>query len=195
MAGSGRPRMRSSTMPEELVIYECSMHGLDAHVRAHEAGHAVAAIEYGIAFRGLVVYGEGDEPRIGDLTSAAAQIVMLSEDHSSWVRPDPVAALRFALGGIAGEYAVLDDGIPDSAHSDMGAWRAGYSESKEALDDAKVEIALGTPLIEIYKETLDWASANVADIRKLAEHLETLPPSTQLSYDAIVALLRDEGTR
>lgn len=68
----------------ELVVQECSNHDLEAPVRAHEAGHAVSAIEYGVPFRGLIVYGEGDEPRIGDFVSAAAQGLIanpLAADH------------------------------------------------------------------------------------------------------------------
>jgi hypothetical protein len=176
-------------MIQDLVESDCSVHGLDPHVRAHEAGHALAALAFGIPFRGVIVYAEDDEPSMGVFESAAAQITMLSDDHSTWVQPDPLSAMRFVLGGVAGEFAVFDDSIYESYRGDIKSWRKGFTDSTEELDQAAIDDALGTPMMTVYLETVDWARANVDDIKKLANHLATLPKSTEMSRDEIIALL------
>lgn len=176
-------------MPQDLVDSDCSVHGLDAHVRVHEAGHALAALAFGIPFRGLIVFAEDEEPSMGVFESAAAQITMLSDDHSLWVQPDPLAAMRFVLGGVAAEFAVLDDSIHESYRGDIKSWRKGFTNSTVELDQAAIDDALGRPMSTVYLETVDWARANVADLQKIANRLATLPESTEIFRDEIIALL------
>lgn len=176
-------------MTEDLYESDCSVHGLDPHVLIHEAGHAVAAVTFGIPFKSVVVYGEDDEKALGGFMSAAAQIIMSSPDHSSWVKPDPVAALKFACAGLAAEFAAFDDSISGAGDSDMQAWRVGYSTSGEDLDMDQVGDELGTQMMMIYTQTLDWAVERVDDIKKLAAHLEILPRSAEMRFDEVVALL------
>ena len=176
-------------MVEELLESDCSRHGLDQHVLVHEAGHAVAGIRLGVPFRGVIVYGEGDEPSLGGFASAAAQIIMLSEDHSTWVRPDPVAAYQFACAGLAAEFTAFDDSISEAGDSDMQAWLVGYAGHGKSLDPDAVGEELGVDLMSLYLRTLDWAVEDVDDIQKLASHLKALPRSTEMPYHDIVNLL------
>ncbi|WP_310963906.1 hypothetical protein [Nocardioides terrisoli] len=78
--------------------------------------------------------------------SAAAQIIMSSPDHSSWVKPDPVMALKFACVGLAAEFAAFDDSISGAGDSGMQAWRVGYSTSGEGLDMDQVGDELDTQM-------------------------------------------------
>src|SRR4051812_33040978 len=144
-------------MSDELYESDCSVHGLDSHVLIHESGHAVAGIDFDVPYRGVIVYGEGDDPALGGFTSAAAQIIMHSEDHGTWVKPDPVAAYQFACAGIAAEFAVFEDSVSKAGDSDMKAWRVGYAGPGAALDPDAVGIELGVDLMALYVRAIDWA--------------------------------------
>ena len=49
--------------------------------------------------------------------------------------------------------------------------------------------AVGASPEEVFAETDRWARQNAERISKLADHLETLTPTAELSYDEVVALL------
>lgn len=82
-------------MFEEWVESACARHGLERHVRIHEAGHAVAAIDHGIPFRDVELFADSTGPKFeGGMRQAAAGVNMLSDDPADWVLPNRIDALK-----------------------------------------------------------------------------------------------------
>src|SRR5690348_16378084 len=67
-------------------------HGSDRHVMVHEAGHAVAALDNGIVFECIEVFGEGRAPESGP-----ARVRFADPDPVFWAAPRPTVGLQFAL--------------------------------------------------------------------------------------------------
>jgi hypothetical protein len=174
---------------EDLVESECERHGLDRHVVVHEAGHAVAAIDAGIPFRAIVMYGPNGGPTFDNgLRHAAAAVEMLSNDPSTWVVLDYNAALRFVLAGSLAEIAVLDHAIDGGFSGDVKAWRRGMGSTGE-LTTSELDEVVGRPFLDVVDETQHWAEENSDRIALLADRLAGLPPDAELPYDDVVSFL------
>jgi hypothetical protein len=174
-------------------------HTRDEHLRVHEAGHAVAAVDFGIPFECIVIYGQGREPATGP-----AQVLFACEENACWAAPNPVASLQFALAGMYAEEAVLDDDhYPDSGRSDIRAWHQEVGlDAWTATDDERTAV-LGCPSDQVEDETRTWAETHAERIRLLAAHLaqvrETVDPTqnAEMSYDEVKSLAAqrsDSGT-
>jgi hypothetical protein len=57
------------------------------------------------------------------------------------------------------------------------------------MDEEQFTAAVGADPQEIVAETDQWAKGNADRILKLADHLESLTPTAEISYDEVVALL------
>src|SRR3954451_12376110 len=105
-------------MTDDLIDQSCDRHGTERHMHIHEAGHAVAALDNGIAFRAVIVYADGDGPKLnGELMEAGAQ-VDTGPDPRVWVEPDRIKAFRFICAGAAAETALVDHAIEGGFDSD-----------------------------------------------------------------------------
>lgn len=126
----------------DLAESECSRHGLNEHVRVHEAGHATAAIDNGIPFKRIAIYGTEGGTTFGGLWRAAAGVEMLSEDPATWVLPDRIAALQFVLAGSLAEVAVLGHALEDGYRGDVAAWRRDVART-DAMTLEELDVLVG----------------------------------------------------
>lgn len=172
---------------EDLIDQTCDRHGTDRHMFIHEAGHAVAALDDGIPFRAVIVFADGDRPRLGGDLWEAGAMVDTGDDPSVWVQPDRIGAFRFVCAGAAAETGLLEHAIEGGFESDFKVWRVGAGET-QPMDEEQLA-AIGADPQQIINETDQWAQDNTARIIALADHLETLTPTAEVSYDEVVALL------
>lgn len=174
-------------MSEDWDIWECERgHGEDRHVMVHEAGHAIAAIDYGMPFECVRLFGPEGDPSAPGLWTAVGRVVMVNDaDPSSWVSPDPISATRFAYAGTYAEEAVLTDFSSDAYKSDVETLRRGLGPLHEVTAD-ELDSMIGKPLVEIQSETLTWAQANVDRIASLADFLGDKPRPAVITYDDVV---------
>lgn len=172
----------------DLAASECSRHGLDQHVRVHEAGHAAAAIDNGIPFKHIAIYGTERGPTFGGLWRAAAGVGMLTENPSTWVLPNRIAALRFVLAGSLAEVAVLGHAIEDGYRGDVAVWRRGLGRTA-AMTLEELDALVGVPFERVRAETQQWVDASDERIRRLAGHLARLPAPAEMPYAEVVSLL------
>ena len=57
------------------------------------------------------------------------------------------------------------------------------------MDEEQFTAAVGADPREIVAETDQWAKGNTDRSLELADHLESLTPTAEVSYDQVVALL------
>jgi hypothetical protein len=172
----------------DLAESDCSRHGLDEHVCVHEAGHAAAAIDNGIPFKRIAIYGTDGGATIGGFWRAVAGVEMLSEDPATWVLPDRKAALQFVLAGSLAEVAVLGHALEDGYRGDVAAWRRGVGRT-DAMTLEELDMLVGVPFGRARAETQQWADASKERIRRLADHLTRLPAPAEMPYAEVVSLL------
>lgn len=159
------------------------------HVLAHEAGHAVAAIDFGIPFRAVALYDETNAPLFGNgLFYAPGAVEMGTEDASEWVLPNIEGSLRFILGGVTAEQAVLGHPIEGGFDEDMRLWRVGTKRFDGQSVDELTEF-IGKPLLDVYQEMREWATESRDRIVALGEHLGRQMPPFEMSEDEVRAFL------
>lgn len=169
---------------EDLIESVRSTHGLDRHVCVHEAGHAVAAIDNAIPFRAVVFYGDADAPQFMAGLAKAAAAIDPGPDPAAWVLPDPLGSLRFVLGGVAAEHAVLGDSIPGGWVQDVKVWRRG-SGALETLTEEDLAEFLGRPMLEVWRESGEWAVANATRIEAVAAALAGHEPPWEMTQQQV----------
>lgn len=172
----------------DLVESACSTHGLDRHVCVHEAGHAVAAIDNDIPFRAVVFYGDADAPRFMAGLAKAAAAIDAGPDPATWVLPDLLGSLRFVMGGVAAEFAVLGDAIPGGWDEDLKVWRRGSGRTGQQTEEDLTEL-IGKPMQEAWKECAEWADANASRIEVVAAALAGLEPPWEMTQQQVRELL------
>lgn len=167
----------------------CAVHGLDRHIYIHESGHAVAAIDNGVPFKQIVIYADEDRPAYDSgAAQAPAAVEMLSEDASTWVAPDRLAALRFVLAGTLTELELLGDAIDGGYTEDLDQWRRGSGQTG-SLTIEDLDESAGGSWMALGEELRAWARTNQAAIERLADHLATLPHPSEMPYDDVITLL------
>lgn len=174
---------------DDLIDPSCDRHGIERHMHIHEAGHAVAGLDNDIEFRAVIVYADGDGPKIGGYLMEAGAQVDTGDDASAWVEPDRIKAFRFACAGAASETAVLGHAIEGGFDEDFRVWRIG-ARATQPMNEQELAAALGANPQSILDETEEWAEENAERIIKLADLLRSLTPTAEVSYDEVVALLR-----
>lgn len=149
-----------------LAAYDlaCPVHGL-WHACFHEAGHAVAAIDGGIAFKHVAILPADQrvEYRGGLITGG---VWLVEESPSTWVRSEPVAALRFCLAGSLTEEAILGHSLTDGYLGDVDIWRRGAGLIGANLI-SEMEAMLGRPLHSVVEETRLWVTGRSQAIRNV----------------------------
>jgi hypothetical protein len=177
---------------EELVEQGCSEHTFERHVEVHEAGHAVAALDNGIPFSHIAMYGDEGKPgEYGGLYTTAGEVIMLDSDPVAYVAPDPVAAARFLFAGTCAELALLGHGSPNAERADMLCWRAGVGLPTDVpVTEEDLDSRVGTSFAALGDETGAWAQGMRAQnrISRLADHLGHLPRPSTTTYDQVVAI-------
>jgi hypothetical protein len=174
---------------EDLIEAKCDAHGLDRHVLIHEAGHAVAAIDHGIQFRAIVLYGvEGGPTLSGELQQAAAGVDMMSDDPADWVLPDTLAALRFVLAGALSETAILGHAIEASGDEDIILWRRPITGGA-VMAPEDLNSHAGGDFNALIDEVDDWAASNAGRIERVASRLAELEAPAELAYQHVVVLV------
>lgn len=173
---------------DDPIDQSCDRHGTGRHMHIHEAGHAVAALDNGIPFRAVIVYADGDGPKLdGELMEAWAQ-VDTGPDATVWVQPDRIRAFRFICAGAASETAIFGHAIEGGFEHDLKVWRVGAGAT-QPMDEEQFIEAVGADPRGINEETDQWAQDNAERILKLADHLGTLTPTAEVSYVEVAALL------
>jgi len=148
----------------------CRKHSDLHHALVHEAGHAVAAIEFGIPFRAVVLYDEASMPLFyGGTAHALAAVEMCSDDSTTWVQPDVVGSLRFIRAGAAAEQAILGDRLSCGSTMDFQLWRQGTGTPNEEM--MVYDEIVGGSFRGVVKEVDAWALQNPEPIVALANHL------------------------
>ncbi len=154
----------------------------------HEAGHAVAALDNGIPFRAVIVYADGDGPKLNGVLREAWAEVDTGPDPSVWVEVDRVKAFRFVCAGAAAETALLEHAIEGGFDEDFKVWRVGAGAT-QPMNEAQVDEAIGAHHQDIVDETDEWAGQNAGRIITLADHLGALSPTAEVLYDEVVRLM------
>jgi hypothetical protein len=203
-----RAQMRK-TMPEDIEEEAedesrsddwCEDHGFVQHMLVHEAGHAIAALDEGIAFEAIVLYAEERAPASpGSMSLGVAQVTFSSPDNRTWASPDPVAGLRFAMAGAYAEMAVLAHEYPGSGDGDVKAWTQGVElPAVWQLED--VDRRLGCAHEEVLSDVDAWAVCNRERVKGLATMLaerraeEAPDKDVRVSYDDVKTFLAQCST-
>jgi hypothetical protein len=146
-------------------------HGFVQHMLVHEAGHAISAIDEGIAFETVVLYDEGRAPASpGGMSLGVAQVTFPSPDNRIWASPDPVAGLRLAMAGAYAEIAVLTHEYPDSSVGDIKAWGQGVG-LPVGWQVEDMDPLLGRSHEDVLADVDAWAARSRERIRGLATML------------------------
>lgn len=147
----------------------CAVHGWPPHVFVHESAHAVAALDRGIAFKEVSIYGMSnwiarneDEMELGGLD--------MGRPPSEWVREDPAAASEVLLAGHIAEKLVFVDTLRDSYAGDLRVLGAGLRGVVNPTS-AELNHAVGGSLQEATSRTEAWVGGNWKRIRAVASAL------------------------
>lgn len=173
---------------DDVIDQSCDRHGAKRHMLIHEAGHAVAALDNDIPFRAVIVYADGDGPKLNGVLREAWAMIDTGPDPKTWVEQDRIKAFRFICAGAAAETALVEHAIEGGFDSDFETWRLGAGAT-DPLDEEQLIAAIGTHHQDIIDETDGWAAESADRIIKLADHMETLTPTAEVSYEEVVALL------
>lgn len=175
----------------------CAQHGGLGHVFVHEAAHAVAAVQRGIAF---------DEVRIlpPDGWISAHDGVMLggivtTEAPQLWVQANPVQSMEFVLAGAVSERGAYGHCLDGAYTGDMAVWRIG-ADLTDADQFERIEALLGRSLASVSSDVERWAVANWPSIRRVAGRLAGVDELSEavllefrddwrLSHDDVLALV------
>lgn len=118
----------------------------------------------------------------------AAAALDMGRTAQEVVAPDPRAAFRFALAGVAAEHAVLGDSIPNGWDQDFRFWRTGSGTTQENAQEA-IEAILGQSVMDFWIETNAWAEANASRIELIAELIAQQTDPWEVSRDEIATAL------
>lgn len=172
---------------EEIIEQVCDEHGIYWHILIHEAGHVVAALDYDVAFRAVVVYAEGAGPQLGGLYEAGAT-VDTGPDPAAWVEPRRMDSFRFVCAGAAAEVALLGHALEGSWESDIKEWRKGSGNTDPMSEQQFIE-ALGANPEDVFEEVTVWAGRNRNRIEGFAAHMRNFKPPFEVSYAEVSKLL------
>ncbi|MCU1492241.1 MAG: hypothetical protein JWO62_5 [Acidimicrobiaceae bacterium] len=166
--------------PSPSILWDslCTRHGGLRHGVTHEAGHAVAAVEYGIEFLDVSLSPDPSlhptdvrDFRGGGVRFASVELLRAA------VVGDPAGSLRFCLAGAFAEEAAFGHALHDSHRSDLNAWRdcAGLrgKQSEESLG-----ARLGTPFLSVIQATRKEIERLGTAITAVARALEDRPGLT-----------------
>jgi hypothetical protein len=160
----------------------CEQHGLIGHVAIHEAGHAVAAVEHGLAFDSVAIL-QSEDLGTDHPDGLVAGGVTMSSPPSEWVPGEPLLTFKYVLAGTMAERALLGHELPRGFAGDIRVWREGMG-FLESLGPELLESATGSSVSGLVAEGERWAKEAAPRIRRIARMLAS---GQRFSRDAIVA--------
>lgn len=168
----------------------CGIHGAEEHARAHEAGHAVAAIDLGIPIVSVVLHPTPAPlvaGRTGELADGTTRVNVpaLRAARAAGVISNG-ALFLFAAAGMAAESALLGHATPGGAAADLREFWA-WTKGQTFVDEEEYTEVLGEPFSVAHARAAKWADRRSGAISALARVLE---PGRELSTDDLARLCR-----
>ncbi|MDQ4145679.1 MAG: hypothetical protein M3198_18425 [Actinomycetota bacterium] len=159
----------------------CRDHGA-AHPFVHEAAHAVAAADRGLAFRSVQVL----PPYRWDATNDGLLVGGLDPgpDPRSWVRASPRATFEVIISGFLAEKALLGHHLDHAYDGDIKFWRI-HMDLTEGLSSDVIENAIGAPMRDVVNQVERWARKRNRCIRAVVSAMsgvDDLSVATQLEF-------------
>ena len=152
----------------------CPAHGIEWHARVHEAGHAVAALDYGIPIRSIVVHAtpsQFDGARPGESANGGVRIDVsaLEAARSAGTVPN-LALFIFVMAGATAEEVVLGHGTPRGAAGDIRQFWA-WTKGRSFIAESEYVEVLGETLQAARQQATSWVRTRTATISAVASRL------------------------
>ncbi len=163
----------------------CASHGWLGHVAAHEAAHAVFAVDHGFPFVSVSVLSpELLRESLASLDETAAGGVLLAAPARDLFPSREGDALDFCFAGVRAERACYGHWIPASFSGDIALWRVGTGRTG-ALDPAEYQ-PMSAASIERVDAWLTQRSAAVLDVaRALTAGVDTDAAGRYVDFEPI----------
>lgn len=153
----------------------CSEHGLRHHASVHEAGHAIAAVDFGIPISAVSVHDAPSTFEGARAGESASGSVRIDVSAVSALRASGAvlnhALFTFALAGESAEKVLLGHETPGGAAKDIREFWA-WTKGQTFTSMEEYEEVLGEPFATARQGVLRWARDRAPVIRSLASTLD-----------------------
>jgi len=168
--------------------FACPRHGGPAHVRIHEAAHAVLAVAFGFVFENVVVHNDPeDRPAPGSGVYGGGVDYGTLDRRARFSRDKPRDALMMYCAGASAEHHFFGDTLPESFDGDLTAWKSDLGLFEGQTEESYREL-IGESQKDTLRATFGLIVTHESAIRAVADTLK-LAPSGALTFDEVHSIV------